>query len=180
MASTTRNYGHSALLLSFAAAVMLTAGCSRQAAAPAAPAVPAPLPLTLTTLEVMRAAVQIPADGIWAVQYEEKLSDPAWLLLDQDASDLAAAATLVSTPGSGKNDKAWAANADWQAWSLDLQKTALQVREAAKTRDLMKLQTSGDHLQEICQACHDKYRPQVPSDGVVRYPFYPKRVMAPE
>jgi hypothetical protein len=37
---------------------------------------------------------------------------------------------------------------------------------------------AADHLQEICEACHTKFRPQAPSDGVSRYPFYPKRELA--
>jgi hypothetical protein len=34
---------------------------------------------------------------------------------------------------------------------------------------------AADHLQEVCEGCHTKYRAQTPSDGVSRYPFYPKR-----
>jgi hypothetical protein len=41
--------------------------------------------------------------------------------------------------------------------------------------DQKKMAAAADHLQEICEACHTKYRPQSPSDGVSRYPFYPKR-----
>jgi hypothetical protein len=33
-------------------------------------------------------------------------------------------------------------------------------------------------LNEVCQSCHTKYRPEAPSDGVARYPFYPKRELA--
>jgi hypothetical protein len=41
--------------------------------------------------------------------------------------------------------------------------------------DQKKLAAAGDHLQELCEGCHTKYRPQTPTDGVSRYPFYPKR-----
>jgi hypothetical protein len=58
-----------------------------------------------------------------------------------------------------------------------VQRTALVIRDAAHAKDLEKLSSAADHLTEVCQTCHAKYRPEVPSDGVARYPFYPKRVL---
>jgi cytochrome c556 len=91
---------------------------------------------------------------------------------------LAAAATLIARAGTGKNDRQWVSKADWQAWARDVQKTALVIRAAAKTEDQTKFSAAADHLTEVCQACHTKYRPEAPSDGVARYPFYPKRELA--
>jgi Cytochrome C' len=149
------------------------------AAAPAGAAgvKPAAAPL-LSILDVMRAAIEVPADGLWAAEGAEKLSDEDWLLVDQDSVQLIAATALVSRAGAGKNDQKWAANADWQAWVRDMQKTAIALRASGKTKDAAKLAAAGDHLQEICAACHAKYRPAEPSDGVARYPFYPKRELA--
>jgi hypothetical protein len=149
------------------------------AATPAGKTVPAgkaaPLAVPVSLLDLMRASVEIPADGIWAAQGAEKLSDDDWLLADQDSVSLAGAATLISKPGTGKNDRKWVANADWQSWVRDLQTTALAIRAAAQARDQAKFGAAADHLSEVCQSCHTKYRPQAPSDGVARYPFYPKR-----
>jgi hypothetical protein len=132
----------------------------------------------LSILEVMRASIEIPADGLWADQGADKMSEDDWLLADQDAVQLIGATTLVSRAGTGKHDHEWVAKADWQAWVRDMLKTAVALRAAAKAQDAAKLGASGDHLQEICSACHAKYRPAQPSDGVVRYPFYPKRELA--
>ena len=82
------------------------------------------------------------------------------------------------SPGTGKNDRKWVANADWQSWVRDVQTTALAIRAAAKAKDPAKFSAAADHLSEVCQSCHTKYRPQTPSDGVARYPFYPKRELA--
>jgi len=141
--------------------------------APATAAHAAALPLSL--VDVMRASVGIPADGIWAAEGADKLSEEDWQLADQDAVNLIVAATLISRAGTGKNDPKWVANADWQGWSRDLEKTALQIRAAVKAMDQKKMAAAADHLQEVCESCHTKYRPQAPSDGVSRYPFYPKR-----
>jgi hypothetical protein len=126
----------------------------------------------------MRAAIEIPADGLWAAEGTEKLTDEDWLLVEQDSIQLIAATSLVARPGTGKNDARWVAGADWQAWTRDMQKTAVELRGTAKSKDAAKLAAAGDHLQEVCSACHAKYRPSEPSDGVSRYPFYPKRELA--
>jgi hypothetical protein len=145
-------------------------------AGPAAKSPPLAVPVSI--LDLMRASVEIPADGIWAAQGAEKLSDEDWLLADEDSVSLAGAATLISKPGTGKNDAKWVANADWQSWARDVQTTALALRAAARAKDPAKFSAAADHLSEVCQNCHTKYRPEAPSDGVARYPFYPKRELA--
>jgi hypothetical protein len=144
--------------------------------AAAAPA-PRPLALPLTLLEIMRANVEIPAEGIWAVETEDKLSDQQWSLAEQDAINIIASATFISTGGTGKKDREWVSNADWQTWTKDVQQTGVQIRDAVKAKDLKKVAEAGDHLVDVCQSCHDKYRPEIPSDGIMRFPFYPARVM---
>jgi len=148
--------------------------------APAAPhaaaAHAATLPIGLA--DVMRASVEIPADGIWAAESADKLSEEDWQLADQDAVNLIAATQLISRAGTGKNDAKWVANADWQNWVSDMEKASLQIRSAVKAMNQKEMAGAADHLQEICESCHTKYRPQAPSDHVSRYPFYPKRELA--
>jgi hypothetical protein len=134
--------------------------------------------LRISVADLMRASIEVPADGIWAAEGSEKLSEEEWQLADQDAVNLIAATQLMSEAGTGKQDAKWVAAEDWQTWSRDMQKTALQLRVAAKEMDQKKLAAAGDHLQELCEGCHTKYRPQTPTDGVSRYPFYPKRELA--
>ncbi|HTI67171.1 MAG TPA: cytochrome c [Caulobacteraceae bacterium] len=179
MTSTTGKSARAALAASVA--LLSIAGCTKKAEPAPVAAAPAPLALSVPLVDVMRASVEIPADGIWGVTTNEKLTDEEWLLADQDAIGLIAASTLMTTPTTGPKDKAWQANADYQAWALDIQKTAIALREAAKAKDLPKLAMNGDHMLETCQACHDKYRPATPSDGSPsRYPFYPARKLVKE
>jgi hypothetical protein len=153
------------------------AAAATKSSGASAPSVRPPQP-PISLADLMRATVEIPADGIWAAEAADKLSEEDWQLADQDAVNLIAAATLITRGGTGKNDAKWVANADWHAWVGDMQKTALQIRAAVKAMDQKKMAAAADHLQEICEACHTKYRPQTPSDGVSRYPFYPKRELA--
>jgi hypothetical protein len=168
-----RRYAIPSLIL-FSVAVVL-AGAALGANPPVKPP---PLAVPVSILDLMRASVEIPADGIWAAQGAEKLGDDDWLLVDEDSVSLAGAASLISKPGTGKNDRKWVANADWQSWVRDVQTTALALRAAAKAKDSAKFTGAADHLSEVCQNCHTKYRPEAPSDGVARYPFYPKRELA--
>ena len=134
--------------------------------------------LPVSLLDLMRASVEIPADGIWAAEGSDKLSEEEWQLADQDAVNLIVASHLVAHAGTGRNDAKWVATADWQAWARDMEKTSRVIRAAVKAMDQKKMAAAADHLQEICEACHTKYRPKAPSDGVSRYPFYPKRELA--
>ena len=158
------------------ALLTLSAGLAAAAEKPAHPAVtPRPLVLAISMADLMRASIEIPANGIWAAAGGDKLSDDEWQLADQDAVNLIAASTLVASGGTGKNDAKWAAAADWQTRTREMEKTALQIRAAVKAMDQKKMGSSADHLQEVCESCHTKYRPLAPTDGVSRYPFYPKR-----
>lgn len=129
----------------------------------------------LTLLQIMRANVEIPADGIWAVTSKDKLSDKEWLLAEQDAVNIIASASFVAGAGTGPQDMAWRSNADYQAWAKEMQDDGVKLLAAVKAKDLAKLADAGDHLGGVCQDCHTKYRPENPSDGVARFPFYPAR-----
>lgn len=131
----------------------------------------------LTLLQIMRANVEIPADGLWAAATREKLSDAEWLLAEQDATNLVASASFIAGAGTGPKDKGWQANADYQRWAKDVQSDGLKLMAAVKAKDFKALQDTGDHLAGVCQDCHDKYRPEIPSDGIARFPFYPAREM---
>ncbi|MGO9947620.1 MAG: cytochrome c [Steroidobacteraceae bacterium] len=158
--------------LALAASIAFAGDASKTAATGAAPR---PLTQPLSLVDLMRASIEIPADGLWAAAGADKLSEEDWQLADQDAVNLIAATTLIASAGTGKNDRKWVAHADWQSWVREMEKTALAIRAAVKAEDQKNLAAVADQLQQICEACHTKYRPQTPSDGASRYPFYPKR-----
>jgi hypothetical protein len=135
-----------------------------------------PLALPVTFLELMRATIEPSTGGIWGAQAAEALADEDWLLVEKDAIDLVASATLLIVPGAGPKDAEMAAAPDWRAWSLDLQQAAMQIRAAATAKDVDKLNAAADRMSDLCLACHAKYYTEGPSDGVSRYPFYPARV----
>jgi cytochrome c5 len=133
------------------------------------------LPLPLPINAVMVSMVDFAADGIWRPAAQEApLSDRQWRLIEKDATDLIASATLITTAGAGVNDAAWVADADWRRWSFEMQQVAIAAKNAVDARDQGALKTAGDQLVEICQACHQKFKPGLPSMGLTRFPAYPK------
>ncbi len=164
-------------------ALALAAGCMPSSKPPVAAAVPegatpssTALPLTVPINAIMVSLVDFSADGVWrpAVQ-ETPLSDRQWLLAEQDATNLLASASLITMRGTGVNDEAWILEPDWRRWAIDMQSTAGQALSAVEAKDQARLKLVGDHLVEICQSCHRKYKPGLPSMGITRFPVYPKR-----
>src|SRR5271154_4870123 len=77
-----------------------TALSSTLAMAASAPGSGAPVSSPLTVLELMRASIEVAADGLWAAEGVEKLSAEDWLFADQDAVQLIGAVSLLSRGGT--------------------------------------------------------------------------------
>lgn len=167
-------------------AFVLLAGCTPAPATNNAAPTPTPapisdtsataLPLPVSINAVMVALVDFAADGIWRPGASETpLTDKQWLLAEQDAINLIASASVITMPGTGANDAQWVTEPDWQRWATDMQVTAEQAKAAVDSKDQPRLKLVGDRLVEICQTCHQKYKPGLPSMGITRFPIYPKR-----
>lgn len=158
------------LLLSVA---VLAAGC--QPGALVEPEVE-PLPLGVPINAVMVALVDFAADGVWRpAASETPLTDEQWLLAEQDAVNLIASTTLMTTPGTGTNDAAWVKNPDWRRWTAEMRAVAIEAKAAVDAKDQERLGLVGDRLVELCQTCHQKFKPGLPIMGITRFPIYPKR-----
>jgi hypothetical protein len=137
---------------------------------------PLPLPLPLPINAVMVALVDFAADGIWRpAALETGLTTDQWLLAEQDAINLIASTTLITTAGTGANDAEWVQDPDWRRWATEMQVVALEAKAAVDAKDQERLRLVGDRLVELCQACHQKFKPGLPSMGITRFPVYPKR-----
>jgi hypothetical protein len=146
------------------------------ASAPAEAASTQPLPLPVSLNAVMVAMVDFAADGIWRpAASETPLTDRQWLLVEQDAVNLIASASLITMPGTGVNDATWITEPDWRNWTKDMQAAAERAKAAVDAKDQNALKVAGDQLVEVCQACHQKYKAGLPSMGITRFPIYPKR-----
>ena len=137
---------------------------------------PGPLSMPLPINAVMVALVDFAADGVWRpAALETGLTQDQWLLAEQDAINLIASTTLITTPGTGEHDADWVKDPDWRRWATEMQVVALEAKAAVDQQNQERLRLVGDRLVELCQACHQKFKPGLPSMGITRFPIYPKR-----
>lgn len=135
-----------------------------------------PLPLPLPINAIMVSLVDFAADGVWRPAAQETpLSDKQWLYIQQDATNLVASATLMTTEGTGANDSEWVKDPNWRLMTREFQSVALQAKSAADSKDQALLKLAGDRLVELCESCHKQYKPGLPAMGITRFPIYPKR-----
>ena len=135
-----------------------------------------PLPLGVPINAVMVALVDFAADGIWRpAASETPLSDEQWLLAEQDAVNLIASTTLMTTVGTGAKDAEWVKDPDWIRWAAEMRAVSLEAKAAVDAKDQQRMALVGDRLVELCQACHQKFKPGLPIMGITRFPIYPKR-----
>lgn len=149
---------------------MLT-GCDRTpsepaaAPSPAALAVPAP-PFSVNEMMVM--IVDQPGELLWDVEKEggAPKTEEDWYQLENHAVSLASAATLVQLGGTGPSDAAWAADPLWRSSSEQLVQAALLARGAARGKDLPALINANGDIVDACEACHAKFKPDIPTGGL--------------
>jgi hypothetical protein len=145
-------------------------------AAPAEAQGAGPLAMPIPINAVMVALVDFAADGIWRPAASDlSLSAEQWLLAEQDAYNLIASTTLITTAGAGTSDAEWVKDPDWRRWAAEMQTVALEAKAAIDAKDQERLRLVGDRLVELCQACHQKFKPGLPVMGITRFPIYPKR-----
>ena len=133
--------------------------------ASAAPTAPKPV---LSINEMMVMIVDAPGELLWDVEKEGHApkTDEDWFQLQDHAVSLAAAATLIQLGGTGSGDNDWASYPEWKTNAQALVTAALGARQAAKDHDLATLTKMNGQIVDACQACHDKFKPDLPSQGI--------------
>lgn len=158
-------------------AVVALAGCQKQAPQPAptegtgatAATAAAPTP-HFSVNELMVMVVDQPGELLWDVEKgHEPKSDEDWYQLENHAVSLASAATLIQLGGTGPNDAKWAADPQWRALSEKLASAALVARGAAKAKDLGALVKANGGIVDSCEACHAKFKPELPTGGLLMH-----------
>ena len=164
------------LMLAAGLALALTA-CQQEAAEapPTAPAAGSVAGAGLTVLPVSTNAAMVglidhSADYIWAVGNGDlPRDDHDWDLVRSSAYDMVLGGAVIQVPGTGEFDAQWTAEDNWQQWSNELTKIgqdALPLAEA-KSTDVAAWQAIGDRLIDNCLQCHEAYKPEIPSQGVL-------------
>ena len=112
------------------------------------------LAVPVTMYDLMTAVVAPAANPIWELSYAAELSDEDWQRISQASIQLATSATLVSLGAADNADEGWTDIPGWQGWARELADTALAAKRASDDKDQIALQTAGDILVAVCEACH--------------------------
>lgn len=159
----------------FAALPLLTlalAGCQQAAEEPevaaegTAPQVTLPVPINAAMVGIIDQS----ADYIWAVGNGDlPRDDHDWDQVRGAVYDMILGGKLIQIEGTGEFDAQWVTNQDWQRHSNDLTQIgqdALPLVEA-KSTDVEAWRAIGDRLVNNCLACHELFKPEVPSQGIL-------------
>lgn len=154
-----------------AVATLSLAGCeqAQQSAAPE-PATASQIKLPVSINAAMVGLVDHSADYIFAVGNGDLPRDEHdWDLVRSASYDMLLGGTVIQIEGTGEHDAQWVANPEWQRMSQDLTaigQDALTLADA-KSTDVAAWQKVGNRLVENCLACHEKFKPEVPSQGIL-------------
>jgi hypothetical protein len=121
---------------------------------------------------LMVALVDHAAHEIWETASAARLTGRDWQAVEQHAIQLIAAGTLVSIGGTGREDKNWAATPAWQEWSRALSEGGLAALAAAENADQRALHAAGERIVDTCFGCHDMFKPDAPTEGLMHVPHY--------
>ena len=98
-------------------------------------------------------------DTIWGI--EDPQTDEEWQVYIDAANKIIAAGATLRNGGTGPNDRAWAADPEWQAFVDQLVAAGNVAKAAAESKDLEGMWTAGEVIYPPCEECHIKFHPGV-------------------
>jgi hypothetical protein len=163
------------------AGAWLTAGCSSPAPVeqqkPAQPAAEAPAPIRspVSINAEMVTFIDHAGHQLWDVERRAPKTTEDWANVEEHATQIAAAGTLVAVAGSGVHDREWVDTPSWQKWSRAMSDAGLAALKASQEKNLDGLVAANGQLVDACEGCHKEFKPELPSEGIVHSHTHPFR-----
>jgi hypothetical protein len=153
-------------------ATLALAGCQQEASAPAAEQASRDTlsQLPVSTNAAMVGLIDQSADYIWALgNGDMPKDDHDWHLVRGAVYDMILGGAVMKVPGTGEFDAQWTAEDNWQQWSDELTQIGQDALPLAESRstDIEAWRAIGDRLVDNCLQCHEAFKPEVPSQGVL-------------
>lgn len=127
-------------------------------------AAPAPMPLRVPIRGVMAGMIDFSAHGVFvSATSETPLTEDDWLATGLASINLVGAASLITMPGTGPHDAEWVADPSYRRWATAMQEASISAGAASVRKDREALLNAANSLASACQACHEMYRPDIPS-----------------
>ena len=159
---TVRRFG-------FVLAIGLIALCGASVAQPGGPEI---IPLRTSINALMVALVDHSAHEIWEAGSAQRMTGRDWQTVEQHAIQLIASGTLISLGGTGPQDRSWVATPAWQDWARKLTDGGLAALDAVQKSDQRALRAAGEAIVDTCFGCHDMFKPDAPTEGLLHVPHY--------
>lgn len=142
-------------------------GCQAQEAAVEETTAPK-LPVSINA--AMVAMVDHSSDYLFALgNGDMPRNDHDWDLVRVSAYETMLSGKVIQIEGTGEYDAQWVTNPEWDALSDQLTmigSDALNLVEE-KSTDTEAWRAVGDRLVQNCLTCHEKFKPEVPSEGIL-------------
>jgi hypothetical protein len=158
-------------------AAVLLAGCANNverepAPPPASIAAPSAFTPVVSINELMVTWVDNAAHVLWDVEKEgfAPKNEADWIEIEDHATQLAAAGTLIQLGGTGQADPGWVQQVGWRTSAAALTTAALADLSAAKSRNLEAVIKANGDLVAACESCHKEFKPDLPSEGISHQP----------
>jgi hypothetical protein len=153
--------------LFFGVSALLVYGCN--ASGEEASTQPPAVSPVVSVNALMVALVDHASHELWNVETEggAPKSDKEWREVEHHATQLAGAGTLIAVGGTGKADPGWALLPNWRKHSQHLNEAGLAALSAARAKNLEALVKANGQLVEVCESCHQEYKPDLPTEGIV-------------
>jgi hypothetical protein len=90
-----------------------------------------------------------------------------WIELEDHATQLLAAGSLIQMGGTGQADPGWVRQVGGKTNAQALTAAALADLSAAKSRNLEAVIRANGDLVAACEGCHKAFKPELPSEGIV-------------
>jgi len=97
-------------------------------------------------------------------------NDNDWHLVRSSAYEIMLGGTVIQIRGTGEMDREWVQNPEWVRLSEELTDIGADAVELAqaKSTDQEAWRGVGDRLIANCNACHQSFKPEIPSEGILR------------
>lgn len=128
------------------------------------------LPVSLN--EVMVALTDRSAEPFWSASQNLPKDQQGWDELEYNAMQLALSGVVIAFPGTGAADAGWVSQPEWQANAKKLTDVGMKGLAAVKVKDGAAITALGTELVELCEGCHAKFKPDIPTQGVLMHSEY--------
>lgn len=130
------------------------------------------IPVATSINAMMVALVDHAAHEIWEAGSAQTLTGRDWQAVEQHAIQLIATGTLVSLGGTGVADQGWVMAPAWQEWTQRMTDGAIAALAAVEDSDQDALNDAGGMIVESCAGCHEVFKPESPTEGIMHIPHY--------